>query len=112
MKLLFDANISRRIAPLLQDLFPGSLHISQAGLAGEAPDEVIWEYAGLNQFVIVTADSDFLRLSEQLGAPPQVLRLERMNYSTQLAGDLIRRYAIAIAEFETSMKPLLLLRRD
>jgi predicted nuclease of predicted toxin-antitoxin system len=45
VKLLFDANLSRRIVPLLEDLFPGSSHITQVGLAGETPDATIWEYA-------------------------------------------------------------------
>lgn len=112
MKLLFDANLSRRIVPLLEDLFPGSQHITRAGLAGETPDAAIWEFGRLNQFAIVTADADFVRLSERLGVPPQVIRLERMNYSTETAAELIRRYAIAIIEFERSFEPLLILRRD
>ena len=111
MKLLFDANLSRRIVPLLSDLFPGSSHISQIGLVGETPDATIWEYAKQNGFAIVRADADFLRFADQYGAPPQVVRLERMDYSTEVAADLIRRYAIAFAEFEKSAKPVLVLRR-
>ena len=34
VKLLFDANISRRIVPLLEDLFPNPTHITHAGLSG------------------------------------------------------------------------------
>jgi predicted nuclease of predicted toxin-antitoxin system len=105
VKLLFDANLSRKI------VFPGSSHISQVGLAGETPDAAIWEYAKQNGFAIVTADADFLRLADQRGAPPQVVRLERMDYSTEAAAQLIRRYAIAFTEFEKSAKPVLILRR-
>ncbi len=112
MKLLFDANISRRIVPLLADLFPESAHVSELGFSGEAPDGAIWEFAKREGFLIVTADADFIRLVERYGAPPQVVRLERMDYSTQEAASLIRRYAIGIAEFEKSTSPILVLRRN
>jgi predicted nuclease of predicted toxin-antitoxin system len=111
VKLLFDANLSRRIVPLLEDLFPGSLHIKHVGLAGDAPDSAIWNFAKENGFCIVTADSDFVKLSNDRDVPPQVIRLEQMNYSTAAAATLIRQYAIAIAEFETRGKPLLTLRK-
>lgn len=111
MKLRFDANISRRIVPLLADLFPESAHISDLGLSGEAPDSDIWEFAKREGFAIVTADADFIRLVERYGARPQVIRLERMDYSTEEAALLIRRYAVAIAEFEKSTFPTLSLRR-
>lgn len=62
MKLLFDANISRKIVPMIEDLFQGSSHVALLGLSGE---------------------TDFLRLSAQHGAPPKVIRFERMNYSTE-----------------------------
>lgn len=112
MKLLFDANLSRKVVTLLRDLFPESSHISQVGLAGETSDLAIWEFAKQNGFAIVTADSDFLRLGKLNGAPPQVIRLERMDYSTQAAAELIRRYAIAITEFEKSARVAMILRRN
>src|SRR5882762_6135109 len=31
MKLLFDENLSRKLVPLVEDLFPGSAHISRVG---------------------------------------------------------------------------------
>jgi hypothetical protein len=34
-----------------------------------------------------------------------------MDYSTEVAADLIRRYAVAFTEFEKSAKPVLVLRR-
>jgi predicted nuclease of predicted toxin-antitoxin system len=75
VKLLFDANLSRRIVPLLEDLFPGSAHISRVGLAGETPDAAIWEFAKQNGFAIVTADADFVHIADMHGAPPQIIRL-------------------------------------
>jgi predicted nuclease of predicted toxin-antitoxin system len=88
---------------LLQDLFPGSSHVLFVGLPGDAPDEPIWRFAKTNRFTIVTADADFLRLADQNGSPPRIIRLERMDYSTEIAAELIRRHAIAIAEFENSV---------
>jgi predicted nuclease of predicted toxin-antitoxin system len=112
VKLLFDANLSRRIVPLLEDLFPESSHISRVGLSGETPDLVIWGFAKQNGFTIVTSDVDFLRLADLHGDPPKVIRLDRMDYSTEIAAELIRRYAIAIAEFEKSVRPVMILRRS
>ena len=111
MKLLFDANISRKIVPLLDDLFPKSTHTTLAGLAGETSDETVWEFARDHSFAIVTADKDFVRLAEVNGPPPQVVRLEKMDYSTEVAADLIRRYAVAINDFGKGAKALLVLRR-
>ena len=112
MKLLFDANISRRIVPLLVDLFPKSTHITLVGFSGETADQTIWEYAEENNFAIVTADADFVKLAERRGAPPQIVRLERMDYPTQVAAALIRRNAVAIVEFGKSARPILVLRRN
>ena len=111
MKLLFDANISRKIVPLLEDLFPGSSQVALLGFSGETPDKVIWEVAKQGSFVIVTADADFIKMSERHGSPPKVIRLERMDYSTAIAADLIRRKAVIIAEFGTSSRNALILRR-
>lgn len=112
MKLLFDANISRRIVRLLDDLFPESTQATLLGLPGETPDELIWDIAKTGEFTIVTADYDFVSLSARLGAPPKVIRLDRMDYSTAIAAALIRRHAIAISEFGKGDKNLLVLRRS
>jgi len=111
VKLLFDANISRRIVRMLDDIFPGSTHVSLAGFASETSDGVIWEFAKRTGFAIVTADADFVNAAQIHGAPPKVIRLERMDYSTEVAATLIRHYAVAITEFGKSTRPLMLLRR-
>ncbi len=97
MKLLFDANLSRRIIPLLVDLFPNSAHVSEFGLDGQTPDHLIFECGRENGFTIVTADSDFLELVNRFGIPPKIVRLDRMDYSTKAAEEVIRRNAIALA---------------
>jgi len=80
MKLLFDENLSRKLVPLVEDLFPGSAHISRVGIGSGASDRQVWDYAGQNGFVIVTADNDFLTLADQLGPPPKVILLDNCDY--------------------------------
>jgi predicted nuclease of predicted toxin-antitoxin system len=58
----------------------------------------------------VTADSDFLDLAEERGAPPKVVRLENCNYKTSLVEKLIRQNAVRIAELERSARPVLIVR--
>lgn len=58
MKLLFDQNLSHRLARALADLFPDSLHVRDVGLRA-ADDPVVWDYARQRGFVIVSKDADF-----------------------------------------------------
>jgi predicted nuclease of predicted toxin-antitoxin system len=44
MKLLFDENLSHKLARLLEDLFPHSIHVRDVGLKA-ADDPLVWEYA-------------------------------------------------------------------
>ena len=110
MKLLFDANLSPKLAGRLAELFPDSVHVFDTGLARFTSDETIWEYAGAHGFTIGTADSDFLDLANTRGAPPKVVRLENCNYRTSRVQDLLRRHAIWIAELEQSSRATLVIR--
>jgi len=67
LKLLVDENLSRKLVSNLLDLFPGSIHLSQADLL-QSPDFVVWEYAKANGFAILSADADFFELASTLGA--------------------------------------------
>jgi len=80
MKLLLDENLSRRIVPFLQTLYPGSSQVALAGLE-QADDAEIWRYAKDKGFVIVTKDSDFQELGLLHGAPPKVIWLRIGNTS-------------------------------
>ena len=80
MKLLLDENLSRRIVPLLQVEYPGSSQIAILQLE-TATDREIWEYAKVNDFVIVTRDSDFHELGTLYGAPPKIIWLKTGNQS-------------------------------
>ena len=110
MKLLLDFNLSPKLIPLISDLFPGSIHLSSPGFHGETDDWVIWEYAREHSFALLTTDGDFLRIAEERGHPPRIIRLARMNYRTRFAAELLRRYSIRIAEFGLSDQAVLILR--
>lgn len=111
MKLLLDENLSRRLIDSIHDLFPGSIHVTQAGLSRATPDRKIWDYALHNGFIILTADTDFISLANALGPPPKVILLDNCDYPTIEAASVIRANAAQIAKFETSQEPLLILRK-
>jgi len=98
VKLLFDENLSRRLVARLVDLFPESSHVALEGLLRN-PDIVVWDYAKVRGFAIVTADADFYELSTSFGPPPKVIWLRGCDYPTGVAEGLIRKHAIRIAEF-------------
>ena len=110
MKLLFDANLSPKLVGRLGELFPGSAHVFETGLARSTPDETIWEFAAAEGFMIVTADSDFLDLAESRGGPPKVVHLENCDYRTAQVERILRRHAILIAELEQSSRNTLSIR--
>lgn len=58
MTLLFDENLSFRLAAQLADVYPDSLHVRDVGLVGR-PDEEMWQYAARESCAIVTKDIDF-----------------------------------------------------
>lgn len=90
MKLLFDQNLSFRLVERLADIFPGSRHVSQCGLA-TASDQTVWEYALAEGFVIVTKDEDFDVLSSVSGPPPHVVWIQLGNCTTADIESLLRR---------------------
>ncbi len=65
MKLLVDENLSPRLIQALEVEYPGSVHLRSVGLRG-AIDEVIWNYAREQGFVIVSKDNDFRGLEGQV----------------------------------------------
>ncbi len=95
MKLLFDQNLSFKLAAALGDCFP---HSSQARLLGleTASDFQIWNYAAREGFVIVSLDADFAEMSALYGPPPRVIWLRFGNRSTRSTEMLFRRRAADI----------------
>ena len=99
MKLLFDQNLSPKLAGRLADLLPGSSHVQFEGLDC-ASDEQVWEHARLNGFAIVTKDADFNNLSVVRGNPPKVVWLLVGNCTTGQVEALLRTRIAEIEAFE------------
>lgn len=72
MKLLLDQNLSPNLVSALADLYPGSMHLQDAGL-DRASDEEVWNHARKNGFAIVSKDSDFNERVVLYGPPPKVI---------------------------------------
>ena len=68
MKLLFDQNLSPRLARVLADIYPDSVHVREIQMR-DATDTRIWEHARTHDFVIVSKDSDFQGRSLLYGSP-------------------------------------------
>lgn len=111
VKLLFDENLSPRLVARLAGVYPASAHVSTVDLA-RAPDEMIWEYASANGFVIVTKDDDFRQRSFLRGFPPKVIWLHFGNCPTDLIATALRDRIVDVQTFaEDSGTALLILSR-
>ena len=82
MTLWVDAQLSPRTARWIAEHFPGvaASPLRELGLR-DAPDEEIFAAARTAGAIVVTKDSDFVRLQEQLGSPPKILWLTCGNTS-------------------------------
>jgi predicted nuclease of predicted toxin-antitoxin system len=89
MRLLFDENLSPRLARLLAAEYPGSEHVRDVGLAS-SPDPAVWAYAIANRLAIVSKDSDFQHRALLLGHPHKVVWLRLGNCSTPAVAALLR----------------------
>lgn len=83
---------------LLDDLYPDSMHVRDAGLR-EAEDTEIWRYAADHGFIIVSKDSDFHMMSIMYGHPPKVVWLRTGNGPTEAAADLLREHRATMEQF-------------
>lgn len=110
MKLLVDENLPPRLVHDLADLFPQSVHVSNAGLSATA-DAIIWQYAKANGFVFLTKDKDFANLSMVWGAPPKLVVIQTGNCTTDHLIGIIRNNAIRLSEFESDASRSLLILR-
>ena len=84
MKLLLDHHLSHKLVKRLSDLFPASTQTRLLGFA-RTDDNVIWEYAKQNGFMIVTLDADYYDISLLRGHPPKLIWLRCGNQKTRTA---------------------------
>ena len=101
MKLLLDENLSDRIIKQIIDLYPDSQHVKTLGLTN-TDDALIWEYAKVNNFVIVSKDSDFHQRSLLYGHPPKFIYLRIGNSPTSKIVQILRDNFVTIIEFENN----------
>ena len=98
MKLLFDENLSPKLSLCLTDIFPNSLHVRDVGMKSTI-DPIVWDYAKLNDLMIVSKDADMHDLSLVFGNPPKVIWIRLGNCSTLQVESLLRREFDTIALF-------------
>jgi predicted nuclease of predicted toxin-antitoxin system len=111
VKLLLDENISDKIAPAVDDLFPGSTHVKAAGLM-RADDSLIADWAEERDFTIVSKDTDFYQRAVALGLPSKFIWLRVGNCTTATIIDLVRTRAAIVREFiESETESVLILER-
>jgi predicted nuclease of predicted toxin-antitoxin system len=110
VRLLFDENVSPRLATELQDEYPGSAHVRDVGLGGAA-DAKIWNHAREEGFAIVSKDDDFRQRSFLEGAPPKVVWLQVGNAGTEAIASLLREQSERLRKFEQEDESSLLIVR-
>ena len=72
MKVLFDQNISFRVANIPNTVFPVSKQVRELNLEDKS-DREIWNFAKTENFTIITFDADFYDLVTLYGHPPKVI---------------------------------------
>jgi predicted nuclease of predicted toxin-antitoxin system len=98
VKLLFDENLSPKLAVKLAALYPDSTHVSHVGLE-RADDASVWQYARDYSFCVVTKDADFEEISLRLGSPPKLVWLRRGNCSVDDTAQMLSANAEAVRAF-------------
>lgn len=93
MKLWVDAQLSPRTARWINEHFPAvtASPLRDLGLR-DAADEEIFAAARTAGAIVMTKDSDFVRLQEQLGSPPQILWLTCGNTSEAALQQILTRH--------------------
>ncbi len=96
MKLLFDQNLSPRLASKLSQVYPDSNHVYSLGL-DRVSDYEVREYARREGFLIVTKDADFGELCVLHGFPPKVIWIRIGNCSTEAIAQVLQEHAGDVA---------------
>ncbi|HTQ12096.1 MAG TPA: DUF5615 family PIN-like protein [Fimbriimonadaceae bacterium] len=102
-----DENLSPRLVTRLADIFPGSIHLRDAGLLGGI-DPDVWEHAKATGAAILTKDTDFQSRALLLGQPPKVVLVRLANCSTTKVEIAIRSSLDSIGAFDADPSAALL----
>ncbi|ELR99770.1 DUF5615 family PIN-like protein [Gloeocapsa sp. PCC 73106] len=98
MQLLFDHNLSHCLMKTLADTYPSSNHLYLMKL-DQVSDNIVWEIAKKQNYIIVTKDSDFNELLMIRGFPPKVIWIRSGNCSTKTIETLLRKNYEVIRSF-------------
>jgi predicted nuclease of predicted toxin-antitoxin system len=81
---LIDAQLSPNLAEWINISFNNveAISVRSVGLSG-AKDKEIFNFARDHQYIVMTKDSDFIRLIEQYGSPPQLIWITCGNTSNR-----------------------------
>ncbi len=99
MNLLIDENLSWRLSGYLKEYFFIITHARELSSIKSVSDEAIWEYALKNDFIILTNDDDFYKLSTLKGFPPKVILLKAGNAKTLFIANLLIKNFSSIEAF-------------
>ena len=98
IKILLDQNLSFKIKKEIKDIFSEVKHVSDTKLS-DTEDLTIWNYAKINDYSVITFDSDFIDISTLYGFPPKIIWLRTGNSTTFKIVQIIRNNQFLITEF-------------
>ncbi|MDN5871329.1 MAG: DUF5615 family PIN-like protein [Nitrococcus sp.] len=108
MRLLFDQNLSPRLAARLASLFPGSAHVQDFDLA-QASDVDLLYFAEREGFILVSKDSDFFEPALLRGYTAKIVWVRRGNCSATEIENILRREATQIEHLASTENLYLLM---
>lgn len=82
MKWLIDAQLPPRLCGWFKKKGETCLHTIDISGGLNLSDDVLWNYAKENDFIIVSKDTDFFERTLLYGSPPQVLFVQLGNILT------------------------------
>jgi len=99
MKILFDQNISHRLVKKISDILPDAKQVRELGIENSS-DKEIWEFAKIEEYIIVTFDSDFYDFSLVWGHPPKIVWIRTQNQTTNNLEVILRKYINSITALD------------
>jgi predicted nuclease of predicted toxin-antitoxin system len=100
MKLLLDQNISYKAVKKLINYYPEVTQVGRLGMA-QTEDAMIWQYALVNNYIIVTFDAYFQERNLISGNPVKVIWLRVENTATEnITRILVNNFALVQQFYE------------
>jgi predicted nuclease of predicted toxin-antitoxin system len=97
MRLISDENISWRLKKLIPNW--QILPVNEIKPTGRLSDRMIWQFAKVNNYTILTFDEDFSELQNLYSFPPKIIWLRTGNVSTDEIAKILIRHEKIIGSF-------------